>query len=43
VRQRLNAARRAWFDDVLADFDPRERTRFADLLERFVAHMQPDD
>lgn len=43
VRQRLNIARRAWFDDVLADFDPDERARFADLLERFVAHMQPDD
>ena len=43
VRQRLNEVRRAWFDEVLADFDPRERARFADLLERFVARMQPDD
>ena len=42
VRQKLNAVRRAWFDDVLAEFDPAERSRFADLLERFVARMQPD-
>lgn len=43
VRQRLNAARRAWFDEVMADFDATERLQFADLLERFVAHMQPGD
>lgn len=43
VRQRLKAARREWFEDVLEDFDPGEREQLATLLERFVDHMQPAD
>lgn len=43
VRARLVAARRAWFEEVLADFDPTERTAFADLLERFVDHVRLDE
>jgi DNA-binding MarR family transcriptional regulator len=42
VRARLRAARRAWFEDVLADFDPEERQVFAGLLERFVERMAAD-
>ncbi len=43
VRARLTTARRAWFEEVLADFDAEERAVLATLLERFVARMQPDD
>ena len=43
VRARLKSARRTWFEEVLADFDLREREQLADLLERFVVHLLPDD
>jgi len=36
VMARWRAARREWVRDVLDDFDPAERDRFADLFERFV-------
>lgn len=39
LRGRLATARRAWFEEVLADFDGDDRSRFAGLLERFVDNM----
>lgn len=43
ARRKLAAARRQWFEDVLAGFDPVEREQFAGLLERFVDQMRTDD
>ena len=36
---RWRAARHEWLREVLDDFDPDERERFADLFDRFVARI----
>lgn len=43
VRQKLAIARRQWFEEVLTDFEARDRQQLAELLERFVERMEPDD
>ncbi len=40
LRGRLAAARRAWLEEVLRDFDDDERAALADLLGRFVARVE---
>ena len=40
LRNRLVLARRAWIEDLLADFDAADRTAFANLLARFVEQME---
>ena len=39
VMRRWRAARHEWLRDVLSDFDPDDRERFADLFGRFVARV----
>lgn len=39
VHRRLAAARREWMHEILDDFTPTERTRLADLFERFVDRL----
>ncbi len=39
LRHRLGAARRVWFERLLADFDEVDRARLGELLERFVQRL----